>query len=192
MASRHGQNTAKAFALGAREPGRAHDRASHTPKSTSGTRRYSEHRRCLSKPLCAPLRGSWSPNAARATSGRLCAAAVVRSACPCVRLSRAARTHTHLQPATRELGERTKSGRVAHHVPWSSSRRSTCQTSEQRARSALSAPLASDCMQRAQRFECGRRISSASYRSEDAGGHLHDQDYPMSLPGQSDNMLPPT
>jgi hypothetical protein len=95
MASRHGQNTAKAFALGAREPGRAHDRASPTPKSTSGTRRYSEHRRCLSKPLCAPLRGSWSPNAARATSGRLCAAAVVRSACPCVRLSRAARTHTH-------------------------------------------------------------------------------------------------
>ena len=95
MASRHGQNTAKAFALGAREPGRAHDRASPTPKSTSGTRRYSEHRRCLSKPLCAPLRGSWSPNAARATSGHLCAAAVVRSACPCVRLSRAARTHTH-------------------------------------------------------------------------------------------------
>ena len=91
-----------------------------------------------------------------------------------------------------ELGERTKSGGVAHHVPCSSSRRSTCQTSEQRARSALSAPLASDHMQRAQRFECGRRISSASYRSEDAGGHLHDQDHPMSLPGQSDNMLPPT
>ena len=104
MASRHGQNTAKAFALGAREPGRAHDRASPTPKSTSGTRRYSEHRRCLSKPLCAPLRAAAAGAQTRPERQAAAFAQRLLSAPPapvCVCPAQRARTHT---PAARNTG----------------------------------------------------------------------------------------
>ena len=96
--AKHGKTR---FAFGAKGTS-TRPRVSHGDVPTSGARRYSEHRRWVIKPPCAPLRGNWSLSAARATSGRLrsrsdrvAMAAPPAPVCVCPAKSRAARTHTH-------------------------------------------------------------------------------------------------